>query len=65
MKVQLFYKDNCLYCKLIETFFIKHGIDFEKVLCDQSGVPFIKIDYVLVKGPYSTRRLKHIFRVER
>ena len=65
MKVRLFYKDNCLYCKLIETFFKKHNIEFEMILCDRPGVPFIKIDNVLVKGPYSTRRLKRIFHVVR
>ena len=61
MKVQLFYKQDCLYCKLLENFLIKRNIEYEKIYSEIPGVPLLKINNQIVKGPYTTQKLKRIF----
>ena len=60
MKVQLFYKQHCLPCKIVERFFVQQNIPFEKIECDWRSTPFLKIDGVVVEGPFTTRRLKRL-----
>ena len=60
MKVQLFYKPNCLPCKIVTRFFDQNQIEYERVLCDWRSTPFLKVDGIIVEGPFTTRRLKRL-----
>ena len=60
MTVVLFVKENCLACKIVENFFCKYDIVYEKRVGYES-VPLLIKDGKTYYPPLTTRKLKGIF----